>query len=174
MSDLAAVVASALDLAGINGSGANGQPLGILQTSGIGTFSGTTLALAALSEAQQDILEANALLNPLTLGYATTPAVAKLLKNRQRFTSTDSPLWAGPLHDGEIEGVRSTSSKQIPTDTMLYGDWSQLLVPEWGALAVELNPYANFQAGIIGVRALSSCDVVLRHAASFTVATSIT
>jgi HK97 family phage major capsid protein len=174
MGDLGAILAVAADLAFLNGTGTSGQPLGLLGTSGIGTFSGTTLALAALTEAQQDILDGNALLDPRGLGYATTPAVAKLLKNRQRFTSTDTPLWQGPLHDGTIEGVRALSSNQIPSATMIYGDWSQVLVPEWGVLAVELNPYANFLAGIVGVRAIWSVDVIFRHIESFTVSTSIT
>lgn len=174
MTDLAAVSALALDAAALNGSGAAGEPLGLLGAAGVGTFGGTSLGLDALAEAQADVLTANALLNPATLGYATTPAVAKLLKGRQRFTGTDSPLWGGPLHDGAIEGVRATSSTQVPTATMCYGDWSQILVPEWGVLAIELDPYANFPSGIIGVRALWSCDVIVRHAGSFTVATSIT
>jgi len=173
MTDLAAVVGVALDLAVVNGSGTD-QPLGILNTAGVGTFSGTTLGLDGLSEAQSDILDSNALLNPATLGYCTTPAIAKLLKNRQRFTGTDSPLWAGPLHDGNIEGVRAISSKQIPSASMIYGDFSQILIPEWGTLAIEVNRYANFQAGIIGIRAMLTADVVVRHPASFSVATSIT
>jgi hypothetical protein len=41
-------------------------------------------------------------------------------------------------------------------------------------LQVEVNPYANFQAGIIGVRAMVSVDVGLRYAAAFSLATSIT
>jgi HK97 family phage major capsid protein len=163
-----------VDSAIINGDGANGKPTGIRNTAGIGTFSGTTLGLAALSEAQEDVLAANAMLNPATLGYATTPAVAKLLKGRQRFTGSDTPLWQGALHDGQIEGVRSIASLQLPTATMVYGDWSQVLVPEWGALAVGLNPYANFPAGIVGIRAMWFIDVIVRHAPSFTVASSIT
>jgi HK97 family phage major capsid protein len=173
MADLATSVALATDGDAISGPGAP-RPLGISNTPGIGGFAGAALALATLTEAQQDILDANAMLNPETLGYATTPAVAKLLKNRQRFTGTDSPLWNGALHDGTIEGVRAISSNQVPAGTMIYGDWSQVLVPEWGVLAVEVNPYANFQAGIVGVRALWSVDVIIRHVSSFTVATSIT
>lgn len=172
--DLAAVVALALDLAVIAGTGAAGQPTGLTLTPGIGAFSGTSLGLTTLAEAQQDVLGANALLNPQTLGYATTPAVANLLKGRQRFTGTDTPLWQGPLHDGEIEGVRSISSLQIPTATMIYGDWSQILIPEFGVLAIEINPFAGFQAGIIGLRVLWSVDVIVRYAESFTLSTSIT
>jgi len=45
---------------------------------------------------------------------------------------------------------------------------------EWGVLEVEVNPFANFQAGIIGVRAISSMDCGLRYAAAFSYASSIT
>ena len=100
--------------------------------------------------------------------------MAKLLKGRQRFTGTDTPLWQGALHDGQIEGVRAISSTVVCTAAMIYGDWSQVLVPEWGALAVGVNPYANFPAGIVGIRAMWFIDVIVRHPASFTVATSIT
>jgi len=164
----------ALDAAVINGSGAAGQPIGILNTPGIGAFTGTTLGLTALSDAQLDILTANALLNPTALGFAATPAVANLLKNRPRFTSTDTPLWQGALHDGQIEGVRSIASQQMPAATMLYGDWSQILIPEWGVLAIELDPFTKFQSAIVGMRVLSSVDVIVRQPSSFTVATSIT
>ena len=174
MADLAALVAVALDAAVINGSGASGQPTGIINTAGIGAFSGTTLGLTALADAQQDLLTANAMLNPTTLGYATTPSVANLLKGRQRFTGTDTPVWQGPLHDGNIENIRSIASLQIPTASMIYGDWSQILIPEWGLLAIEMNPYADFKAGLIGVRVLWSVDVIVRIPASFTIASSIT
>jgi HK97 family phage major capsid protein len=174
MTDLGAQVALALDLAALTVTSVSGQPNSIMNTTGIGTFTGTALGLSGLTGAHQSILDANAMLNPQTLGHATTPAVAKLLKNRQRFTGTDSPLWRGALHDGEIEGVRAISSLQLPSATMVYGDWSQVLVPEWGVLAIELNPYANFQAGIVSIRAIWSVDVIVRHAPSFTVGSSIT
>jgi HK97 family phage major capsid protein len=173
MADLAMVAALVLDSAVISGSGAAGQPIGILNTAGIGAFTGATLGYTALVDAQTDVLAANAILNPLTLGYATTPTVAQLLKGRQRFTGVDTPVWQGAVHAGEIEGVRSLASLQIPAATMIYGDWSQVLVPEWGVLAIEINPFANFQAGIIGIRVLWSVDVIVRHPESFSVATSI-
>ncbi len=174
MSDLASVLGVAVSDGVINGTGASGEPLGVLNTSGIGTVSGTSLAYAGLIEFQQDVADANAVLNPDTLGYVTTPSVAGLLKSRQRFTGSDSPLWRGSLHTGEIEGVPAYSTKQVPAGSMIYGDWSQVVVAEWGNLAIEVNPFADFKAGIIGIRGLWSVDIVVRHAESFSVATSIT
>ena len=44
--DFVALLADAIDAAAINGSGSSNQPLGILQTSGIGSVSGETNGLA--------------------------------------------------------------------------------------------------------------------------------
>ena len=174
MTDLGGVLAQASDVAALNGSGASGQPLGILNTPGISTFTGASLDLAALTNAQQDLADANASVNDASLGYATTPAVAALLKAKQRFSGSSTGLWEGSVNTGMVEGVRAMSSTQMPAATAIYGDWSQLLIGSWGILEVSTNPYENFQAGIIGVRAMWSVDIALRHVESFSVATSIT
>jgi hypothetical protein len=41
-------------------------------------------------------------------------------------------------------------------------------------LELAMNPYANFAAGITGIRAMQSVDVGIRQAAAFSRATSIT
>lgn len=172
--DLAAVVGLAVDGAAINGSGADGQPLGLLGVSGVHTATGTDLGYAAILETQSDTLGDNALIDPAATGYATTPAVAALLMNRVKFSGTASPLWEGAMLDGSLVGYRAMSSGQVPAATLLFGDWSQLVVAEWGVLEVEVNPFADFKAGIIGVRAMYSVDVGIRHPESFCKITSIT
>ena len=73
-----------------------------------------------------------------------------------------------------MAGFPAMSSMQMPTADMLFGDWQEVVVGEWGVLEVEVNPFANFAAGIIGVRAIYSMDVGVRRAAAFSLATSIT
>ncbi len=172
--DLAAVVALGMDTAAINGSGASGQPLGILQAPNIATANGSSVAWPDILECQSDTLGANALVNLGTVGYVTTTSVASLMMQRVKFSSTDSPLWRGSMAAGEVSGFRAMSSGQMPTATLLFGDWSQLIVAEWGLLEVEINPFTNFQAGIVGVRAMYSVDIGLRHEESFCAITSIT
>jgi HK97 family phage major capsid protein len=174
MNDLAAVVALAVDSAAINGSGASGQPLGVVGTAGIGSVTGTTLAYSGVLEFQTDVLAANALVNPASAGYVTTPAVAALLAGRSRFTNTDTPLWQGNLLDGNVAGFRAMTSTQIAASRMLFGDFSQLVIGEWGALELDVNPYANFAAGITGVRAFYTVDIGVRYAAAFSYSTAIT
>lgn len=169
--DLAKTVAIAVDLAGINGTGASGQPTGILNVSGIGSVTGASIAYAGILEFQSDVAATNAL-SP-GCAYACPPATAALLKQRQRFASTDSPLWSGNLYDGQVEGFRAMSSNQIPSATVIFGDWTQVILAEWGQLEIEVNPYANFQAGIVGVRVFYSIDVGVRYPGAFSVATSV-
>jgi HK97 family phage major capsid protein len=173
-SALADGIALGGDQATLSGSGAAGQPLGIINTPGIGSVVGTSIDYAKLVEFQTDVSDNNAALNPATMGYVCPPLVASLLKGRQRFTGTDSPLWRGAIVEGEIEGCRAMSSKQMPASTLLFGDWSTVAIVEWGVLAIEVNPFADFKAGIIGIRALWSMDVLVTQPLAFSVATSIT
>jgi len=170
--DLAAVVALAVDTAVLNGSGASGQPTGIINTAGIGSVTGTSIAYAGILEFQTDTAGSNALFG--SSGYVTTPAVAALLMQRVKFTSTASPIWEGNVLDGSITGLRAMASNQLPSANLLFGAFDQVIVGEWGVLEVEVNPYANFAAGIMGVRAMYSVDVGVRYAAAFSLATSVT
>ena len=173
MRGLAADVSVAADQAVFQGTGTE-QPQGIIGTSGVGAISGTTMAYTGLVQAQTDIANANAVLDPTALGYATTPTVAQTLKNRQQFANTDSPLWLGAIHEGLISGVKALATKQMPAAKMIYGDLVASRRRGMGRLAVEVNPFADFKAGIVGVRCLYALDVLVLHPQSFTVVSSIT
>lgn len=171
MSDLAKVVALAVDVAGIRGTGLSGQPQGIVGTSGVGSVTGTSLAYAGVLEFQSDIAANNAL--TAGCGYVTTPAVAALLAGRQRFSSTDTPLWEGNILDGKMAGFRAMSSNQMSSATMLFGDFSQVILGEWGVL--ELATHAtDFAKGLTGIRAWYSCDIGVRVPGAFSYSSSIT
>lgn len=175
--DLAAVTALAVDTGGLNGPGTGGQPLGVFNTTGVGTASGmSTIAYAGQLNFQVAVANANVM--PVSGAYATTPTVAALLMQRTRFANTATPLWDGNLWDAngalQCAGFPGMSSKQIPTGSMVFGDWNSLVVAEWGVLEIEVNPYANFQAGIIGIRALMTCDIGLRYPGAFCTGASIT
>jgi HK97 family phage major capsid protein len=174
MDDFAKVLALGIDLAGLEGSGASGQPTGISATAGIGSVTGTSIAYAGIIEFQTDVAANNALTG--NSAYLTTPAVAGLLTQRQRFTSTDTPLWNGAIVDGQMAGYRATTTTQMTAASMIFGDFSQVVIGEWGQLeiAVSNSEGSNFKAGILGVRAFQTVDVGVRQAGAFSRATSIT
>lgn len=172
--DLGKVAGLALDIGVLRGSGSSGEPTGIVNTAGIGSVAGAGFIAAAFARAlefQTDVATANVM--PNRGGYVTTPGVAASMMQAVKFSGTASPLWEGNVWDGSMVGFGAMSSNQMASATMLFGDWDQVVVAEWGVLQIEVNPYANFQAGIIGVRAMVSVDVGLRYAAAFSYASSI-
>ena len=171
MNDLARVLAIAVDLAALEGNG-SGAPVGIANTSGIGSVTGTSLAYEDILEFQTDVAAANAL--AANCAYVTTPAVASLLAQRQKFSNTDTPLWEGGLIDGRVSGFRGVATNQVTAASMIFGDFAQVIIGEWGTLELAVNPVAGFAAGIVGIRAFQTVDVGIRYAGAFSRATSIT
>jgi len=175
--DLATITSLAIDSGGISGTGAAGQPLGIINVPGVGSAgSMTSVAYAGILNFQVQVANANVV--PINGGYATTPTVAALLMARVKFANTATPLWDGNLWDANGANgccnFPGMSSLQIPAGDIVFGDWAQMIVAEWGVLEIEVNPYANFQAGIIGVRSIMTLDVGLRYPAAFCIGTSVT
>lgn len=170
--DLAAVAALAVDKGGLQGSGIAGQPLGITGVSGVGTAaSGDMSTIGYKGQLDFQVAVANANVMPVRGAYATTPTVAALLMQRNRFANTMSPLWDGNLWDATgplgCAGFPGMSSLQIPSSGMIFGDWDKMVIAEWGVLEIEVNPYATFQSGIIGIRSMVTVDIGLRYAAAF-------
>jgi HK97 family phage major capsid protein len=173
--DLGKVLALAVDLAALAGPGTAGQPTGIVNTSGIGSANptaGTNMNYADAINFQAVVANSNAMMPGFA--YVTTPNVAKILMSKPRFTNSDTPIWGGNILDGQLVGAPAMTSLQVGTGTMIGGDFSQVVIGEWGVLEIEANPYAQFQAGIIGVRALYSVDVGIRYGAAFALGTGIT
>lgn len=173
--DLAAAVGLGLDTAMLSGTSTDStQPLGIRYQSGLGTANpgtATNVSYADMIRFQSTVASSNALFTGF--GYVCHPAIAAILMGKPRFTNSDTPIWGGALLDGEMVGRRSMSSLQITSGSMLGGDFSQVIIGEWGALEIAINPYAVFQSGIIGVRAMYSCDIGVRYGAAFALGTGI-
>jgi hypothetical protein len=164
--------AAELDRVAVAGSGGAGQPTGILNTAGVGTFAGASLGYAGILEAQLDVLSGNGLQGAI-LGYCCRPSVASLLATRQGF-STLVPLWQGSLDAGQLQGCEAYTSQALPAATLVVGDWSQLLLAQWGAGPVlEVDPYTSFKTGVVAMRVMFSVDVGVRSPAAFSVATGI-
>lgn len=170
--DFARSLGLATDLAVISGTGASGQPLGLLNTPGVGAVTGASIALAGVMEFQSDVIGGKDV-DLTSLGYVAPVNVAMLLKGRVAFAGTASPLWEGNLADGQVGGCRAICSAQVPDSTLVFGIWSDVVIGEWGMLELEINPYANFQKAIYGARAIMSVDIAFASPASFSVATSV-
>jgi HK97 family phage major capsid protein len=176
--DLAKVLALAVDLAGLSGPGTGNQPAGILASTSIGS-STAGAAGGAPSWAQVVALEtvvavANAdvpnsayLLNAVTRGK---------LKTVQKGTNLPF-IWES---DNTLNGYRTVVSNQLRSNLtkgtttgslseMLFGNFSDYIIGMWGGLDLMVDPYAGATAGTLRVIVLQDVDVKMRHDESFAV-----
>jgi HK97 family phage major capsid protein len=166
MNDLAQVLALAIDVAAIRGSGVSGQPQGIVGTTGVGSFdTDATDAFGDVVGAQVDVMAANALRDGCA--YVADPVSAALLMSRSRFANTDTPVWNGSLLGGTMAGFPCRATNQMNANTMLFGLWPSVVVAEWGQLELMVNPYSDFTRGLSAVRAWYAIDTGMRYPSAF-------
>lgn len=177
--DLATVLALAIDLASLHGSGSSNQPTGIAATSGIGSVAGGTNGaaptLAHLISLETEVAQDNADMG--RLGYITNTKVRGKLKSTAMVASTDSRMvWqegAMPLN-----GYRGLITNQVRSDldkgsatgvcsALFFGNWADLIVGMWGGLDILVDPYTGGTAGTVRVVALQDVDVAVGHPQSF-------
>lgn len=173
MADLAADVAiDGVDYSVFNGVG-GAQPLGIKNTSGVTTGQDASTvsyakALAFVSTAGS----ANALRG--RPGFVTNTAGAAVLMQRQRFTSTDTPLWTGNMLDGQCVGFNAMSSEQIASGNLIFGSWDEVIIGDWGVLELAMdNGGTRFNQAQVGIRAMWMVDVLIRYPQAFVVSTNL-
>jgi len=163
-------IARGIESAVFAGSGASGRPTGIINTAGIGTQSGTSLAEAGLRAMRKQVLDSGAREDRLTWLGGTD--VQSLIGGREFSAGSGRMLWM----DGKILGLPAIASTLVPAGTLILGDWSRCTVALFDrqGAAVEVNPFQNFQAGIVGFRLMIAADIMFSPAAAFSVANSIT
>lgn len=176
-SDLATVLALAIDAAAINGSGSSNQPRGILNVSGIGSVVGGTNGAAPdwadMVDLESAVSSANADVG--NLAYLTNAKVRGKLKQTEKASSTGQFVWE---NGNTVNGYNAAVSNQVPSNltkgsssgvcsAIVYGNFSDLLVGMWGTLDLTVDPYSQSTSGTMRVVALQDVDVAVRHAESF-------
>jgi HK97 family phage major capsid protein len=157
-----------LDQAILSGSGASGQPTGIVNTAGIGAQTGA-VTLANMLDILQTLGNAN--VDDESVKFLTTPAVRRILQARESVSTSGRMIWEG----GRLAGTPAAVTTDCPAATILAGDWSQCLVAFWGnGLEIQVDPYTSFATGAIQVRALMFADVNILKPAAFVKHTAVT
>lgn len=180
-SDLASVIARAIDLAAIHGSGASNQPQGIYGATGVNSVAmGGAVTYAKLTDMEAAIEADNADIG--VMAFATTPEVKQDAKTTARFSSTDTPLWIGSAAQGELIGYRAVASNQVSKvlgagtneHGIVFGVWSELLIGEWGAVQITVDPYTKAGQDVTRVIARAFVDIDLRHPQAFCTGSGLT
>ncbi len=170
--DLAKCVATGVDSAVLNGTG-GAEPLGIKNTTGVTTGQD---AASATYEKVLGFLQAAGAANAIGTrpGFVTNTAGAIVLMQKQRFTSTDTPLWEGNPFDGKLVGVPAMSSEQLASGNLIFGSWDSVVIGEWGVLEIAVDTGGTrFNQAQVGIRAMWMVDVMLRYPQAFVVSTNL-
>lgn len=171
MNDLAANIALAIDKAAFSGSGTAGQPLGILNTTGINGVDASSAAggldWAKVVEFETQVAVDNADVD--NMNYVAGAGVTGILKSTLKSANGSAYL----LENGQVNGYDFTRTNQVAANTMVFGDFSQLVTGLWGGLDIMIDPYEKANSGGIVIRAFQSVDVGVRYAEAFTASTNI-
>jgi len=168
LNDIGAALGAAAGIAGISGTGGE-QPLGVLNTPGVGSVAGGSFDHAKSCDMIEDVHSAN-IKNRAATGFAGSPDVECLLRKRERSSGSGSFIWDADA----IGGRRALASNAVAAASLIYGSWNELVFVNYGGLRIDVNRYYGFNSYAAAIRATWDVDVVIRNLAAFSVAKSIT
>ena len=114
----------------------------------------------------------------VSFGYLTKAKVESVLAKAKDSQSQYllSP-YGTELGRSQIAGRHFEVSNNVPSNVtkgsgtnlsaVIYGNFADLLIGMFDQLEILVDPYTDFAKGTIGIRALQSIDIAVRHAESF-------
>jgi len=163
--ELATVIALEIDRAALYGLGNTNQPQGLKLVTGINTedFGADQPTYAELVSMETKINADNADIG--AMAYVTNSTIYGGFKTTEKASNTAQfVLEPG----GTVNGYNVVRSNQIASGDVFFGVWSQMLMGMWGALDLQVNPYALDTSGGVRVTALQDVDIAVRHPEAFT------
>jgi len=175
--------AQALDAAIFTGSGASGQPTGVLNTVGIGSVAGgengAAISYANLVKLETAVGNANGLFG--LLAYVTNSKVAGAAKSTPQVDGFPRYI----MEDGRANGFDVHVTNAIPSNltkgsaegvcsAAIFGNWEEVLVPQWGGLDMIIDPLSQKGKGVVELCAIAYHDVCVRRPACFAAIKDIT
>jgi HK97 family phage major capsid protein len=164
--ELAMRLALAIDSKAVTGDGTSNTPTGIMSTSGIGSKTFAALGAPTFGEVvdvESQVSIDNALMG--SLSYLTTAAMAGGMKQKAK----DAGSGRFVIEDGQANGYPVALSNTVTANSLLFGNWADLLIGFWGGLDVNVDTSTGSASGRVRVVSLQDVDVAVRHAQSFAV-----
>lgn len=170
--DIRSAIGSAIDLGSIAGTSADGQPMGVLNTTGCAsvTFGGSATWQKVL-DFEDGVGSRDA--DKGALGWVMSSATRKAWKATQRGAGISRYLWDS---DG-IAGYSAMASNQLNTDRandrVIFGNWNDLIIGSWGLNTFDLivDGYTLAYKGQVRLIVSSYIDCGVRHGSSFAIST---
>lgn len=170
--DILAAFGTELDRAAINGGGGV-EPLGILNLATADRATSVTFGAAPtwakVVSFETNVETANALGLPSgRYAYLTTPGVRGAWKTTSKVANTAVFLWEnGDL----VNGYAARSTNQVPSNKVVFGDFSQIIYGEWAGNDITVDPYSLADQNQVRVIIQKHVDLVIRQGKAFAVST---
>ncbi|MDD9732476.1 phage major capsid protein [Mameliella sp. AT18] len=184
--DMSGAMGAAMDQAAFLGTGANGQPLGVI--TGAGTYGITSTAVGAL--ASWGAFRA-AVTRFMTANAAGSPDAVRALIRPELWNYLDGALISGTavsewdrlvknLPSGNIamtnNALAAPSGSPSATSALLTtaaGGVAPIFLGAWGAVDMIRDPYSDAQSGGLRITALATMDVTVARPAQLELLTGL-
>ncbi|QUM71508.1 phage major capsid protein [Sphingopyxis granuli] len=181
--DMSGTMGAELDMALFLGTGANGQPLGVV--AGAGTYGITSTSAAgpatwaALRAAVVRFMAANAASGPEAVKALIRPEMWSYMDGTEAFTG--SGVTEFDRAKAQLGGIVQTANA-LPTPggtppvallTTNAGGVAPVFVGLWGAVDLIRDPYSDAQSGGLRLTALTTADVTVARPAQLQVVTGL-
>jgi len=171
-------IENAIDAAAVNGSG-TGQPLGILNNTNVNVVTtatdGSVPSWDMIVDAETNVFVANA--SSAKMNYLVNPKTRGKLK-KTKHAAGDLNYIMGT--DGNVNGYASAVSNHVPSNltkgtgtalsAMVFGDFSQLNIHQWGFMDLSVDEFSRKKEGLIEVTVNIFLDVLVKQPKAFSVA----
>lgn len=163
--DLARVLALAIDKTALEGDADADAPDGIADTAGINGVDFAAAGAPTWAEVVQcwsEIAIDDA--DTGVLGYAMNPAMAGYLMSTPKVAGDSAMIMA---ERNTLAGWRAELTTQAAAAKLWFGNWADLVQGFWSGLDLMADPYSLSTSGAVRVTAFQDTDNGVRHAASF-------
>ena len=109
------------------------------------------------------------------LAFFITPNIVSKLMQTAKVSSTDSVMIMNTQDN--LMGYKLYSTSQLPDDLtkgnqsasspLIFGNFNDLIIGEWGNLDVQVDPYSLSTTGATRIASFYDVDIAVRHAQSF-------
>ncbi|WP_435624480.1 phage major capsid protein [Flagellimonas sp.] len=160
-----------LHAACINGAGGV-APTGLLSLANVNASS----VVAAKAPTWADIVELQKLIEQAnatdqSIGYLLNPTLKAKLKTVAKDAGSGRFLAEGNM----IDGYQMISTSQVPTlddggtpvEPLIFGDFSQMVIGQWGSINVTVNPYSADLADSVRLVLNTHADMQIANPAAF-------
>lgn len=180
---LMTAIALKIQEAALLGTGAKGQPKGILNLIPDENFillgtNGDKLSWANIVAMETKIESDNALFG--NMGYLTNSRVKGQLKVTEKFVNTGKEIWAdGTNAEGIVNGYRAIVTNMLKPNIvkgtskncspLIFGNWASVVMGFWSGLDVTIDRATKVKTAGVNIIAFQDCDIALERKVSFSV-----